>query len=67
LENQLNKKDLKIQALLERISSDKVKYEDEIANLRVDYTIVNKDNEILLARINELEAPDVQEKNDSTE
>lgn len=52
----MDKKDLKIQALLERMSSDKAKYEDEIANLRVEFTAKSQEYEASQNEVNELRA-----------
>lgn len=50
------KKDLKIQALLEKLSSTVTNYEDQIANLRVELTVRDEKNkERIQALINEVE------------
>lgn len=40
----LDRKDLKIQALLEKISNLTTTYEDQIANLRVDLTVTDSES-----------------------
>jgi regulator of replication initiation timing len=58
-EGQLDRKDLKIQALLEKISHLTTQYENNAADLRVDLTVYAQENERLSAEIellrNELE------------
>jgi len=54
----LDRQELKIQALRERLSSDKAKYEDEIADLRVALTILDAESQeqiqSLQAQVDEL-------------
>lgn len=57
----MDRKDLKIQALLEKISSLTTNYENQVADLRVELTISEQDNDELKVRIKELEDPDVEE------
>lgn len=40
----LDRKDLKIQALLEKISSLTAQYENQVADLRVELTIVSEES-----------------------
>lgn len=55
----MDKKDMKIQALLERMSTDKAKYEEEIANLRVEYTALSQEKQALDARLEDMDPPNV--------
>ena len=42
-ENTVDRKDLKIQALLEKLANNKAELENEIADLRVELTILNQE------------------------
>lgn len=44
-EQELDRKDLKIQALLEKLAANKAELENEIADLRVELTIVSQELE----------------------
>jgi len=58
---------LKIQALLEKVSSLTTQYENQVADLRVELTISESMREGLIERVKELENSDVpQETTDST-
>jgi len=62
-----DRKDLKIQALLEKVSSLTTQYENQVADLRVELTISESMREGLIERVKELENSDVpQETTDST-
>jgi uncharacterized protein YeeX (DUF496 family) len=54
----MDRKDLKIEALRQRVASLTAQYEDQVADLRVDLTLLSEENENLNKRIQELEAPD---------
>lgn len=58
---ELDRKDLKIQALLEKVSNLTAQYENQAADFRVELTISEAEREKLQNRIKELEAPDVSE------
>lgn len=51
-ENKLDRKDLKIQALLEKVSSLTARYENEIADLRVELTVAQSESEQVIADLN---------------
>lgn len=62
MENQLDRKDLKIQALLEKIGSLTGNYENQLADFRVEYTLLEqKYNELLgsFNEVNKVEEPQV--------
>lgn len=63
----LDRKDLKIQALLEKVSNLTTQYENQVADLRVDLTIVSQECEQLRQRIGELETPDSEPQDGSVE
>lgn len=48
---------LKIQALLEKISNMTAQYENQAADMRVDFTLISQERDMLQARVKELEAP----------
>lgn len=54
---QPDRKDLKIQALLEKISKITSAYENQEADYRVDITLLVAENEKLSKQLEELEAP----------
>lgn len=58
---QLDRKDLKIQALLEKISNMTAQYEDQVANLRVELTMVSQELAQLQATKAEDESPELEE------
>lgn len=65
---QMDRKELKIQALLEKVASLTAQYENQVADLRVDLTVVSQELQsahAAAAEANETEAPaedpDVQE------
>lgn len=60
-----DRKDLKIQALLEKISSLTMHYENQIADLRVDLTISSQEVEELRAA-QEQDVEELDEKQDPT-
>lgn len=64
---QTDRRDLKIQALLEKISSLTANYENQIADLRVDFTISERDKEVLQEELNLLKETDVSQEDDGTE
>jgi len=69
--NEVDRKDLKIQALLEKVSILSREKENEIADLRVELTVMNQQAEQIIndlrGKVAELEASDgsVPEENDS--
>ena len=63
MSEQIDRKDLKIQALLEKVSSLTTQYENQVADLRVELTISESEKQTLTERITELETPDVPEEN----
>lgn len=69
-ETQLDRKDLKIQALLEKVSSMTAQYENQVADLRVDLTIVSQELETYHRRDAEAQATqedeDVEENQEDT-
>lgn len=68
LQSEAQRNTLKIQALLEKISSLTADYENNVADLRVSLTILTDKNEQLQARVEELEAQGVpQEDSGSSE
>lgn len=62
----MDRNELKIQALLERISNLTANYENQVAELRVDLTLVTRDKEQLQEQFNSLqndtEQPDVAQE-----
>jgi hypothetical protein len=63
---EIDRKDLKIQALLEDISQLTTQYKNQIADLRVELTISENDKRNLESRVAELEEPDkADEKEDA--
>ena len=63
-----DRKDLKIQALLESLSKDKTKHESEIADLRVELTMVSMELETLREALAQKEAEsDVAEETTSAD
>ena len=66
MENTLtDRKDLKIQALREKISTLVTTYEDAAADYRVEITVLSNQVQTLQQRVNELEAANVQEAQDT--
>lgn len=51
----MDRKDLKIQALLERVSNLTAEAENKVADLRVDLTMVSQERDELRQRVEELE------------
>lgn len=73
-ENQLDRKDLKVQALRERIAQLSVEHEDRASDLRVEVTLLNQQlqefaqkNVELQARLDEFEVTDVPVQEDDTD
>lgn len=58
----MDRKDLKIQALLEKISTLTTQKENEIADLRVELTVVSEEKRELESRFAELEGKDVSQE-----
>jgi hypothetical protein len=63
---ELDRKDLKVQALLEKISSLTTQYENQVADLRVELTVSELENQSLRKLVEELESSDVQEEDSSS-
>lgn len=63
----MDRKDLKIQALLEKVASLTQNYENQIADLRVDFTLVSQERDNLQSRVEELEKPDVPQDAEAPE
>lgn len=57
MSNTLDRKDLKIQALLEKVSSLTTQYENQIADLRVELTVSEVERESLAKELESLNAP----------
>ena len=57
MSNTLDRKDLKIQALLEKVSTLTTQYENQIADLRVELTISENEREALAKEVENLNAP----------
>lgn len=57
----MDRNELKVQALLEKISNLTAQYENQVADFRVELTMLNQENEQLRTRISELETPDASE------
>lgn len=57
-----NKLELKTQALLERISNLTAEYENKVADLRVELTLVTQERDSLLQEVNTLRENVVQEE-----
>lgn len=51
----MDRKDLKVQALLEKISNMTAQYENQIADLRVEVTIVSQERDEAQQKVRELE------------
>lgn len=51
----MDRKDLKIQALLEKISNLTTQYENQVADYRVDLTVVSSERDEFAERIVQLE------------
>ena len=64
---EVTRKDLKIQALLQKISILTTQYESQDADRRVSITELSQENESLRKRIAELEAANVVEEKTSPE
>jgi hypothetical protein len=64
MDNIDNRKDLKIQALLEKVSSLVTNYENTIADLRVNITLAEQENQSLVQQIAELSQVDEVAKED---
>lgn len=56
--NNITPESMKNQALLERIAALTADYENQVADLRVAYTIASQEKENLEARLQEYEAPE---------
>lgn len=54
----MDRNELKIQALLEKISNMTAQYENQIADLRVDLTIISQDRDQLRAQLDSLDVKD---------
>lgn len=61
-EQQVDRKDLKIQALLEKVSNMTAQYENQVADLRVELTVVSQELEEARQAAADVEAADVPEK-----
>ena len=59
---QLDRKDLKIQALLEKVSNLTTQYENQVADLRVELTMSEIERSGLDRRIKELESSDASQE-----
>jgi uncharacterized protein YeeX (DUF496 family) len=60
-----DRKDLKIQALLEKIGSLTTQYENQVAEMRVDLTLLSNDRDQLREQLNKMSQPtDVSEPNE---
>ena len=57
--NTLDRKDLKIQALLEKVSALTTQYENQVADLRVELTISENERETLEKKLQDSESGDV--------
>jgi hypothetical protein len=66
-EQQVDQKDLKIQALLERVSNLTAQYENQIADYRVELTVVSTQLEQANAKIAELKEPDAPQATDDSD
>lgn len=62
MENEIDRKDLKAQALLERIGALTSQYENQVADLRVELTLVVNENTELTEKVKQLEEAYVQPK-----
>lgn len=60
----MDRNELKVVALRERVSELTTAYEDRAADYRVEITLLTNENEELRRRIVELEAPDETESYD---
>lgn len=70
MNQELDRKDLKSQALLEKVSQLTTQYENQIADLRVELTVVQYENENLRQELEstkseETDAPEKKEKKSS--
>lgn len=61
-EQSIDRKDLKIQALLEKVSSMTAQYENQVADLRVELTISESERQNLQAKVSELETVDAPQE-----
>jgi uncharacterized protein YeeX (DUF496 family) len=60
-----DRKDLKIQALLEKIGSLTTQYENQVAEMRVDLTLLSNDRDQLREQLDKMSQPtDVSEPNE---
>lgn len=59
MSNTLDRKDLKIQALLEKVSALTTQYENQVADLRVELTISENEREALEKKLQDSESGDV--------
>jgi uncharacterized protein YeeX (DUF496 family) len=66
-EQQVDQKDLKIQALLERVSNLTAQYENQVADYRVELTVVSTQLEQANAKIAELTEPDAPQATDDSD
>jgi uncharacterized protein YeeX (DUF496 family) len=62
MSEQYDRKELKNQALLEKISNMTAQYENQVADLRVELTIAQHEKQQLEAQLNS--EPEVQESDD---
>lgn len=60
----IDRKDLKIQALLEKVSSLTAQYENQVADLRVELTISEAERGELQQKVEDLETVDVSVEED---
>ena len=66
-QNTLDRKDLKILALKEKLGQIVSDYEERIADLRVELTLTAQQVQEMSDKITELSEPDVQEEADNSE
>jgi small-conductance mechanosensitive channel len=59
--DEITRKDLKIQALLEKVSQLTTQYENQVADLRVDLTLVSSERDQLHAKVADFETDTVKE------
>lgn len=52
----INKDELKTRALLERVANLTAEYEDKVADLRVELTVVSQERDSLKAELDETDA-----------
>jgi hypothetical protein len=61
----MDRNELKVQALLEKISTLTTQYENQVADLRVELTMTSAELEAARERINELETPSDPENSEA--